>query len=410
VGRPVVRSKRSRVGVLIGLLGGAVLGVSLYAWSRAGSHHRLFYTEHDYQWVRADASRAEAVDSDEIWQATATCQLPYFVKATLQAKAKLQAYNDAVPDEIRALRERPGRRLPADTPFYYFLKREQEERARNIAGTDYDAQLHAKYTEWYVTVSKLEDEVRQWEERLRGVADRSTAFSDAAGGDAGDRAREPERAALIRLGLGSFPEDQQQAIRAACVNVIPMKKIIAKTHYRTEIWRWPVDHAVAFWFGVELVLLGVLFSPIATWISTGDFAAAWRHGRDAAERFIDAAARFIAAAERFLAAAGRFLARNTVLIAIALRRRLRASARWCRDWAGKSPLALRLSALLVGVFPVPGRMAAAAAGVTDQNSSVSSPQNAELTSSSDHSEGFNQNSLPSRTTNAIIAETHRSSV
>jgi hypothetical protein len=409
----VVRSKRSRVGVLIGLLGVAVLGVSLYGWSRAGSHHRLFYTEHDYQWVRADASRAQAVDTDEIWQASATCQLPYFLKATLQAKAKLQAFNDAVPDEIRALRERPGRRLPADTPFYYFLKREQEERARNIAGTDYDAQLHAKYTEWYVTVSKLEDEVKQWEERLRGVADRSTALSaaGAAGsGNAGDRTREPERAALTRLGLGGFPEDQQQAIKAACVNVIPMKKVIAKTHYRTEIWRWPVDHAVAFWFGVELVLLGVLFSPIATWISTGDFAAAWRHGREAAASFIDAAARFIAAAARLLAAAGRFLAGKTVLIAIALRRGLRASALRCRDWAGKSPLALRLSSLLVGVFPVPGRMAAVAAGVTDQNSSVSSPQNAELTSSSDHSEGFNQNSLPSRTTNAIIAETHRSSV
>jgi len=407
----VVRSKRSRVGVLIGLLGVAVLSVSLYAWSRGGPHHRLYYTQDDYEWVRADASRARPVDTDEIWQATATCQLPYFVKATLQAKAKLQAFNDAVPDEIRALRERPGRRLPADTPFYYFLKREQEERARNIAGSDYDAQLHAKYTEWYVTVSKLEDEVKQWEERLRGVVDRSTAFSDAAGGgNAGDRAREPEHAALTRLGLGSFPEDQQQAIKAACVNVIPMKKIVAKTHYRTEIWRWPVDHAATFWFGVELVLLGVLFSPIATWISTGDFAAAWRHGREAAARFITDTERFLAAAKRFLATAGRFLARYTVLISMALRRSLRASARWCRDWAGKSPLALRLSALLVGVFPVPGRMAAVAAGATDQNNSVSSPQNAELTSSSDHSEGFNQNSLPSRTTNAIIAETHRSSV
>jgi len=407
----VVRSKRSRVGVLIGLLGVAVLSVSLYAWSRGGPHHRLYYTQDDYEWVRADASRAQAVDTDEIWQASATCQLPYFLKATLQAKAKLQAFNDAVPDEIRALRERPGRRLPADTPFYYFLKREQEERARNIAGSDYDAQLHAKYTEWYVTVSKLEDEVKQWEERLRGVVDRSTAFSDAAGGgNAGDRAREPEHAALTRLGLGSFPEDQQQAIKAACVNVIPMKKIVAKTHYRTEIWRWPVDHAETFWFGVELVLLGVLFSPIATWISTGDFAAAWRHGREAAARFITDTERFLAAAKRFLATAGRFLARYTVLISMALRRSLRASARWCRDWAGKSPLALRLSALLVGVFPVPGRMAAVAAGATDQNNSVSSPQNAELTSSSDHSEGFNQNSLPSRTTNAIIAETHRSSV
>jgi hypothetical protein len=399
----VVRSKRSLVSVLIGLLGVAVLGVSLYAWSRAGPHHRLYYTEDDYEWVRADASRAQAVDTDEIWQAAATCQLPYFVKATLQAKAKLQAFNDAVPDEIRALRERPGRRLPADTPFYYFLKREQDERARNIAGTDYDAQLHAKYTEWYVTVSKLEDEVKQWEERLRGVADRSTPFGAAGGGNAGVRTREPERDALTRLGLGGFPEDQQQAIKAACVNVIPMKKIVAKTHYHTEIWRWPVDHAATFWFGVELVLLGVLFSPIATWISTGDFAAAWRHGHEAA-------ARFIAEAKRFLAAAGRFLARNTVLFAIALWRSLRALAQWCRDRAGKTPLALRLSDLLVGVFPVAGRIAAVAAGVTDQNSSVSSPQNAELTSSSDHSEGFNQNSLPSRTTNAIIAETHRSSV
>ena len=398
----MVQSKRSRVGVLIGLLGVAVLGVSLYAWSRGGPRQRLYYTEHEYEWVRADASPAPAVETDEIWQAAATCQLPYFVKATLQAKAKLQAYNDAVPDEIRALRERPPRRLPADnTPFYYFLKREQEERGRNIAGTDYDAQLHAKYTEWYVTVSKLEDQVKQWEERLNGLADRSVPLSQARSGGARVRAPpgnggESERAALSRLGLGGFPEDQQQAIKATCISVIPIKKIIAKTHYRTEIWRWPVDHVAAFWFGLELVLVGALFEPIATWISTGDFAAAWRHGRDAVERFI--------------ATARGILADKTVLIALALRRSLRAFARFCRhwarscrDWARTTPLALRLSSLLIELLPVQGRMAAVAAGTTDQNSSVSNPQNAELTSSSDHSEGFNQNSLPSRTTSAIIA-------
>lgn len=397
--------------MLICLLGVAVLGASLYAWSRGGPHHRLYYTERDYEWVRADASRAPAVDTDEIWQATATCQLPYFVKATLQAKAKLQAFNDAVPDEIRALRERPGRRLPADnTPFYYFLKREQEERARNIAGTDYDAQLHAKYTEWYVTVSKLEDEVKQWEERLRGVADRSTALSEAARGGADIRSPQSERAVLTRLGLGPFPEDQQQAIKAGCVNVIPMKKIVAKTHYRTEIWRWPVEHVATFWFGLELLLVGALFDPIATWISTGDFAAAWQHGRDAAERFMAAAERFMAMAERFMATAGRFLVGKTVLIALALWRNLRALTRQCRDWARKTPLAVRLSPLLVGLVAAQGRTAAVAAGVTDQNSSVSNPQNAELTSSSDHSEGFNQKSLPSRTTSAIIAGTRHSTV
>jgi hypothetical protein len=44
----------------------------------------------------------------------------------------------------------------------------------------------------------------------------------------------------------------------------------------------------------------------------------------------------------------------------------------------------------------------------DQKISVSNPQNAALTSSKDHSEGFNHNSLPSLTTRAIIASTRRS--
>ncbi len=65
---------------------------------------------------------------------------------------------------------------------------------------------------------------------------------------------------------------------------------------------------------------------------------------------------------------------------------------------------------MIGLFPVHGRMAAVAAGATDQNSNVSNPQNVALTSSNDHSEGFNQNSLPSRTTSAIIAQTRRSTV
>jgi hypothetical protein len=41
----------------------------------------------------------------------------------------------------------------------------------------------------------------------------------------------------------------------------------------------------------------------------------------------------------------------------------------------------------------------------DQKSSVRNPQNATLTSSTDHSEVFNQNNLPSHTTCAIIVGT-----
>jgi hypothetical protein len=320
LGTPVFRSKRVRVGVLIGLLGLAVLGASFYAWARTSPHHRLYYTEDEYKWVRADTPNAPALETDEIWQAAANCQRPYFVKAAMQAKAKLKVYDDAVPDEIRALRDRLRLRpQPAadKTPFYYFLKREQQEGERRIAGTDYDAQLHAKYTEWYVTVSKLEEQAKQWEERLSGLADRSAAFSETRRRNTDVRApprtdRDLEHSALSLLGLGGFPDEQQQAIKAACVNVIPVKKIVAATRYHTEIWRWPIDRVASFWFGLELVLVGALFGQIATWISTGDVQAAWRHLREAAKHLVTTAR-----------TAGGVLAGKIVLIALSLQRRAR---------------------------------------------------------------------------------------
>jgi hypothetical protein len=417
----VVASKRSRVGVLIGLLGFAVLGLSLYAWAGNGPHHRLYYTEDEYAWVPLDASNVPAIATDEIWRAPADCQLPYFVKAAVQAKAKLKAYNDAAPEEIRALRERADRRLTlqraADkTPFDYFLKREQQGRAQDIAGTDYDAELHAKYTEWYVTVSKLEEQVKQWEQRLNDVADRGAAFSETRLGSADRRGfsgtdRDLERRAFSLLGLGGFSEDQQQAIKAACVRVIPIKKIVARTHYHTDVWRWPFDHVATFWFGLELVLVSVLFRPIATWIRTGDVQAAWRHARDAAKRL--------------LTTARRVLATNMVLLGLLLRRSIRALAQlvqargnsWRlasaearqgsqqsgREPAGKTPVALWLSSLIARLLWKSTPEIAASATGADQKNSVKNPQSAALPSSNDHSAGFSQNNRPSLTTSAIIA-------
>lgn len=34
---------------------------------------------------------------------------------------------------------------------------------------------------------------------------------------------------------------------------------------------WPVDHIAALSFGLELILIGALFTPIALWVVTGDF-------------------------------------------------------------------------------------------------------------------------------------------
>jgi len=292
----MAESKLSRSGLLITLLGFAVLGASLYAWAQTSPLHHLYYTEDEYKWVRADSSSAPAVETDEIWQAPATCQLPFFVRATMQAKAKLKAYNDAAPEEILAWRDRPARQTPRLLPDD-LLKREQEERERDIAAKDYDAELHVKYAEWYVTVSKLEEQVQRWEWRLSNVVDQRITFSEARrrGTDIGDYSgndieqisarRLFEHYGLSVLGLGGFPDDQQQAIKATCVSVIPLKKIVTRTKYYTQIWRWPVDHVAAFWFGLELVLVGVFFSPIARWISTGDAQTLWLDVHNAVKRF-----------------------------------------------------------------------------------------------------------------------------
>jgi hypothetical protein len=214
----------------------------------------------------------------------------------MQAKAKLKAYNDAAPEEILAWRDRPARQTPRLLPDD-LLKREQEERERDIAAKDYDAELHVKYAEWYVTVSKLEEQVQRWEWRLSNVVDQRITFSEARrrGTDIGDYSgndieqinarRLFEHYGLSLLGLGGFPDDQQQAIKATCVSVIPLKKIVTRTKYYTQIWRWPVDHVAAFWFGLELVLVGVFFSPIARWISTGDAQTLWLDVHNAVKRF-----------------------------------------------------------------------------------------------------------------------------
>ena len=94
------QNKLSRIGIVVSLLGVAVLGASLYSWTH-GAFNRLYYTEEKYEWVRADWSSEPAVKSDEIWLMDAVCKRPYFEKALDTAKKELEAY----------LRTRPSDRL-----------------------------------------------------------------------------------------------------------------------------------------------------------------------------------------------------------------------------------------------------------------------------------------------------------
>jgi hypothetical protein len=290
--------KLSRTGLLVALLGLAVLGASFYAWT--GTLHD---SRGDFKWVRADSSSDPAVESDEVWQAPATCQMPYFVAAALRAKAKLKAHYDAAPEEIRLWRDRPVRppapRIPTEeADFQDFLKRQQAEVERKIAETDYDSHLHAKYMEWYVAASRLEAQVKQWEQRLSNVTDQKITLSQArnkslvyanADPDQVGALRDGEQRAFMLLGLGGFSRAQLQAIKATCLQITPIKKIAAKIDYFAELHHWPADQIVPFWLGLELVLVGLFFSPISKWIGTGEISTEWRHVADTAHRLFNAA-------------------------------------------------------------------------------------------------------------------------
>jgi hypothetical protein len=245
----VPRSKLARIGLLIALLGFAILGASLYTWTQDSPPNRLFYKEDEHQWVRADSSSAPAVESDETWQVSAACQRPYFVEATEQARAKLKAYGDTAPDEIRAWRDRPG-----------------------SADVDDDLKLHTKYQDWFLPEFRLAEQLKQWERRLSAVADRSMSLGEAHRRVMDVRtyiSNDPELASAGRdfdhfvfflLGLGGFPDEQMKTIQAACISITSMKKIVTKTTWRTDIWRWPLDQPAGFWPGLALVLIGLVLS------------------------------------------------------------------------------------------------------------------------------------------------------
>lgn len=169
--------------------------------------------------VRLDADSpaapaAPAIDNDERWQVGAACLRPYFAAAAAQARAALRAYDDAGPEEIRAWRNRP-----------------QPDDARA---------LHAKFPDWFEAESRLGRQAAQWQRRLDELAGRTVTLSEARMRVRDVRlyvSEDPELAGAGRdfqhfmyflLGLGGFPDEQMDAIRAACIDVVAIGPIAGK--------------------------------------------------------------------------------------------------------------------------------------------------------------------------------------
>jgi hypothetical protein len=266
------QSKLSRIGLLIALLGFSILGASLYTWVHASPYNRLYYTHDAYTWVRTDSSDAPAVETDEVWEASAACLKPYFVSAAEKARATLKTHNDSIPDEVRKWNNRPSRPSlppPSDNDRGERQSLELKEIIRKGEEDRYWFSLLSKYRDRFSTQFDLEENAKRWERRSSSVEDFRTTRDEALRRTSFRASDAVERAAIIMLGLSDFPEDQAKAIRTACLKIIPMKRIVTERTYHTNIWRWPADHAVPFWLGIALLFVGIGLSPAERWIRAG---------------------------------------------------------------------------------------------------------------------------------------------
>lgn len=271
------RAVGSRLRLCIGALGCAVLVTSFLSWALS-----VHAADGRFTWVRVDPSHAPSAEAAELWHVSASCVRPYFVKAALRSKAKLEAHYNAAPAEVRARLNagaypaqsvQPAAWNPAESGG-------QKQTGRGDPYGEYAAALQVKYAEWYAALFKLEIEAGKWQQRLLDVADQTVLLSAAsrasfgayAGGDIkltglqGDF----DGSLITALGLGGLSSDEQMSLKSACVTIDPVMESFRNPNGLSALWHWPVDCLAEFSFGLELVLIAIFFTPIALWLGTGN--------------------------------------------------------------------------------------------------------------------------------------------
>jgi hypothetical protein len=262
-------------------LGCTVLCVSFFDWTQ-----NLKAAEDGYVWVNAESSGTPAVETSEIWESAASCARPYFIKAALRSKATLKAHYDNAPEQVRAWQSRAAPPHDDSQPSPRLVSTRDK---RSVAEMERDASLHAQYAEWYATVFKLTTDDSRWERRLGNVADQRVVLADATrsnfqGYSSPDGKGDFEHYVFGLLGLGGFPADLEYGLGTNCVRITHIKKIHVDANYFREIWRWPIDHIGEFSIGLELILIGAIFGPLALWIVTGNLQTVRLYIRGEARR------------------------------------------------------------------------------------------------------------------------------
>jgi hypothetical protein len=266
------RSVRSRIRLFLGALACAVLVTSFVSWA-----HSLHTAAGQYTWVKVEPSRAAPAETAELWQVSASCIRPYFVRALMRSKAKLAAHYNAAPPEVRA-RLNPGS-YPAQSvkPAAWHPRDSgrQTQTGRSDPYGEYDAALQVKYAEWYAALFKLEIEASNWQQRLLDVADQTVvlsaasrasfgAYSSGALNPTGSQA-DFDANLLTALGLGGFSGDEQASLKSACVTINAVMASVRDPHVLGNLWHWPLDCLAEFSFGLELLLISLFFAPLVLW-------------------------------------------------------------------------------------------------------------------------------------------------
>jgi hypothetical protein len=287
----MLRTTVSRIRLCLCALGCAVLGASLFNWAQA-----VQAPADRYAWVSLNTSNAPPLETAEVWQVSAACVRPYFARALLRAEARLKAYYALAPEAVRAQLDRPISLPTSPEPqgWYHLVNDDSNSRARNTPDKEYVAQLHVEYAEWYANVFKFEIEANKWQHRLTDVADQRLILSESTRKSFGAYSRPDSKLTrpkddfedhvMTTLGLGGFPSGEEQAIKADCVKIDLVKKILRDPDYFGQLWRWPVEQTAAFALGLELIFISIFLVPVTLWIGTGDTQIALRPMRDTTDR------------------------------------------------------------------------------------------------------------------------------
>jgi hypothetical protein len=96
----MVQRRVTRIGMLLALVGLAILGASLFHWVHTTSSRGLLYSTDEYDWVLSSASSKTAISSDEVWDLPGACVKQFYQQQINNLNAQLAAHKATKPPPV----------------------------------------------------------------------------------------------------------------------------------------------------------------------------------------------------------------------------------------------------------------------------------------------------------------------